>query len=332
MKPVYRAAVIGCGRIGDAFVESPGTLGVYTHAEAYVVCPRTELIGVCDINAENLRRCADRWKIASRYRHVDELLAAEAPEIVSICTPDATHYELASAALEAPATRAVLVEKPLSLSLGDARKLVATARERGITLAVNYSRRYADCYHQLRDDLGLGKRFGMLRKISGYYTKGILHNGSHGLDLCRFFGGEIRRVQAFPSVDRTAGDPTPDVRLEFASGATAFFSGCDEKEFSIFEMDLLTSAGRARLTDSGQVLEFFTAQDAGDVGGYRYLQPEKSVTDALRDVTLHAVEDLVACLDECGREPRCSGSDAVAALKLGLAIVASASRGEPVDL
>lgn len=327
----YRAAVIGCGRIGDAFAESRAALGIYSHAEAYATSPRTILAALCDSNGEHLRRCAERWKVGSRYADARELFRAEAPEIISICTPDETHYELARAALDAPSTRAVLVEKPLALHRAEACALVDGARRRGVLLAVNYSRRYADRYRALRQDLGSAGRLGPVRRMTGHYTKGILHNGTHWLDLARFLGGEMVRVQGFPAADAAAEDPTPSARLEFASGATGFLHGCDEKDFTLFEMDLVTAAGRVRLVDSGRTLECFTAEDSPEISGYRYLGTGAVSAGILRDVTLRAVEDLVACLDEPGRKPLCAGEDAMRALDLALAIRTSADRGEPMN-
>ena len=93
---VYRAALIGCGRIGSEFAESPGLAeaGICTHAQAYASCEATRLVAVCDSAPAKLERCGERWNIAGRYRNVGCLLAEQRPEIVSVCTQDPTHYEL----------------------------------------------------------------------------------------------------------------------------------------------------------------------------------------------------------------------------------------------
>jgi predicted dehydrogenase len=323
--------MIGCGRIGDAFADSRATLGVYSHAEAYVECPRTQLVAVCDRDASHLQRCSDRWQVPGCHSEASALLAAEGAEIISICTPDETHYELAAAAIAAPATRAVLVEKPLALRAEEARNIVALARERQVLLAVNYPRRYAPAYAELRKNLLVGQ-YGAAQKITGYYGKGLMHNGTHWLDLARYFFGEVSKAQGFPAADSQAFDSTPDARLEFTSGVTAYLHGCDERHFTIFEMDIVTANGRIRLVDSGQTIEVFHAEESRACPGYRYLQPATVTRDALRDVTLHAVQDLAVCLDEPGRQPCSSGKDAVVALEVAAAIRASVQCGEAVAL
>ncbi len=327
----YRAAVLGCGRIGSLVAADRAALGIYSHTEAYAACPGTELVAVGDSDAGRLAACAEQWGVPARYRSAEALLAEAAVEIVSICTPDATHFALASAALDAPATRAILLEKPLALALEDARTLVARARERGVVLAVNYSRRYAASHAALRDALVTGA-LGRVQTVAGFYTKGVIHNGTHWFDLARFLVGEVTRVSAFGGPADAVSDPTLDVRLEFASGATAWLQGCDAGAFAIFEMDVVGTAGRVRLVDSGHAFESFRVADSPHYAGYRALARSPGITGGLRDVALHAVEDIVACLDQPGRVPRCSGDDALAALRIALAACESAESGAPVDL
>lgn len=327
----FRAAILGCGRIGSTFAAARDALGIYTHAEAYATFPRTELVAVGDSDPARLAACAEQWKVPARYLSAEALFAEAAPEIISICTPDETHFELARLAMAAPATRAILLEKPLATRLEDARTLVAEARQRDIVIAVNYSRRYAASHVALREALRAGA-VGRVQAVNGFYTKGVAHNGTHWFDLARFFFGEINNVRGFASRPFTVEDPTLDARIEFSSGATAYLHGCDENAFAIFEMDIVGTAGRIRLVDSGHEFESFVVADSPHYVGYRRLSHAEGIAGGLRDVTLHAVEDLVACLETPGRQPRCSANDALVALEIALAVRRSAESGCLVDL
>src|SRR6266849_5052572 len=97
---VYRAALIGCGRIASEFAEEPGfaSAGICTHAQAYAACEQTQLVAICDSAERKLERCGRRWNVAARYHDAGRLLLEQHPEIVSVCTPDSTHYELVQAA------------------------------------------------------------------------------------------------------------------------------------------------------------------------------------------------------------------------------------------
>jgi predicted dehydrogenase len=321
---VYRAALIGCGRIGSEFAEFLGFAesGVCTHAQAYAACEATRLVAICDQDPAKLERCGERWNITARYRDTGRLLAEQCPDIVSICTPDPTHYELVRAALRTDGVRAVLAEKPLALEIEQASELVKLAAERRVILAVNYLRRYAEPIVGLRDVIRAGG-IGTVRLVTGLYTKGTLHSGTHWFDLARFLVGEVVGVEGRKRLHEASEDPTLDVHLEFDGGAVGELFACSEDDFSVFEMDLIGTGGRARLTQSGDVLDLFTVADGVPCTGYRGLVHQRRTENVLKDVLLRVVGDIVRCL-QLGATPRCTGLDATRALEIGLAARQSA--------
>lgn len=314
-----RAAVLGCGAIGaGTAVEPHPDVGVITHAGAYAACSDTELIAVCDADAARAAAAAERWG-ARAYTDAGELLAREAPELVSVATPDATHAELVGLCLRAPGVRGVLAEKPLALDAGAARELVAHG---GPALAVNYSRRFAPSFEALHEGLGIGA----LQHVSGVYVKGLAHNGTHWLDLARMLVGEPLAVRGRDRLSEAGPDPTLDAELLLPGGVHAVLTGLQTRCHTAFEMDLIGCEGRVRITDSGHVIERWRVGDDPRHPGYRVLRPEGRIDGVLRDVTLRAVEDLVRCV-RTGVAPACGGDDGVAALELAAAITASAVHG-----
>lgn len=114
----WRAAVVGAGYIGSLFNEQVAPhVDRYTHAAAYVHHRNTRLVGMCDSNRRRAVAAARYWSVSGVYTDIAEMLASEAPQILSICTDDESHARHISTALEAPSVRAVLCEKPLALDL-----------------------------------------------------------------------------------------------------------------------------------------------------------------------------------------------------------------------
>jgi predicted dehydrogenase len=303
---VLRAAVVGCGAFGGQ------------HAAAYAACAATELAAVWDVDRARAEACGARWGAPVR----DDLAGVD---LVSVCTPDPTHAELVERALTAPGVRAVLAEKPLALDAGSARRLAALARERGVVLAVNHSRRFAPA---LREPLDVGE----LQYVGGVYVKGLLHNGTHWLDLLRMLAGEPLSARGRDRLGEGGSDPTLDAELTLPGGAVARLTGLDTRRFTAFEMDLVGTTGRVRLSDSAHVAERFRVGDDPRHPGYRVLLPAGRADDLLRDVLPLAVADLARCA-QTGAEPLCSGEDGAAAVALAEAIRASAAAGgEPVPV
>lgn len=321
-----RTVIIGCGRIGSEAADDQARIGVYSHAGAYTACAATRLVAVCDRDPARARRCAQRWGGLPWYTDVAALLRAERPDLVSVCTPDATHEAVLRQVLAAPSVRGVLAEKPLAMRAAAARRLVQQARTRGVTLAVNYSRRYAASHARVRALLAAG-RLGDIQAVTGYYGKGTLHNGTHWFDLVRWLFGEIVSVTGWKGADAE----THGALLRFASGLTATLHPTDARAYALFELDVLGTRGRLRLTDFGQRVERSRVAPSAQYSGYRTLVPQPADTGALRDVTLHAVRDLARAV-RTGGAPACTGEDGLAALQVAEAVVRSARTGRPVRL
>ena len=132
-----RAGVAGVGFIGAAHVEAVRRLGF---AEVVAICdrPRPEQI------AEKLG--VEHW-----YADYREMLDRERLDVVHICTPNVSHFEIARYAMERGVS--VLCEKPLAFTLEEAEELVRLAERHGVRHGVNFHCRYYPMVREMRDTL-----------------------------------------------------------------------------------------------------------------------------------------------------------------------------------
>jgi predicted dehydrogenase len=320
---MFRAAVIGCGAIGvGGSEESHPDVGVYTHAAAYAACPDTELVAVADLDPSRAREAADRCD-AMAYPDAGALLSSARPELVSLCTPNPTHAELLELIIGAGGVRGVLAEKPLAEDADRAAQLTRLARRHGAVLAVNYSRRFAPAIRALACAVA-AQEIGELQHVHGTYTKGLRHNGTHWLDLLRMLAGDPVAARGWDRLREGGADPTLDAELRLPGGAGARLVALDANRFTAFEFELTGTAGRVRLVSSGHRVERWVVGADERHPSYRVLIPGQVEEATLRDVTGHAVADLVRCVRE-GASPACSGEDATRALVLAEAITGSAA-------
>lgn len=313
--PPYRAAVIGCGYIGSRVEElRPGNIA--SHAGAYKAASGTELVGVYDADAERAQAAAAHWGTTA-YPSLEALLGEAKPQIVSICSPTEFHAAQAEACLKDEVVLAVLAEKPLAVSLADAQDLAALAANLGKPLAVNYSRRYDPSHQQVARDIREGK-LGRIQHVSGWYTKGIRHNGSHMLDLLSWFFGDVTsaEVTAVHDWNDESDDPGIDADIEYTSGARARIFGCDAAAHNIFELFILGEAGRMRLSEGGYRIERQLVGDDPHHPGYRALGPSDTLQTEMKDTALNAVEDLLAVLAGQRDAPASNAANACIALEL----------------
>lgn len=328
----YSAALIGCGKIGSLFADDPLMKGdVFSHAEAYSVCAETELIAVMDTNEAALRQCGERWNVAKRYSSVVALLDEARPDIVSVATPTPTHYPVLVQLLHSEnRPRAILAEKPLAPGLIQAERIVQLANQQGVMLVAMHMRRYANNMRNLRDFIRSGG-IGEVRNVSGWLTKGTVHNGTHWFDLLRYLVGEVEWVHGIDSLHEGGDDPTLDVAMRLANGKLATMRSAEHANFTICEMDIMGTKGRAQIVDSSYRVDISTAVPSPRYTGYVELVPSSVDMGDRKNVMLHAVEDIVHCLNT-GDAPQSTGEDGVAALRIALAAHESARTGQVIRI
>ncbi len=122
-----KAAVIGCGSWGR------------NHARVYRELPGVELAAVSDLNPETAKQIGDRYGAPS-YTDPKPIIDDPGIDLVSICTSTITHPDIALAAIEAG--KHVLVEKPMTNTIAEARSLIRAAEKHRVKLAVGFVERF----------------------------------------------------------------------------------------------------------------------------------------------------------------------------------------------
>ena len=136
-----RFAIVGCGFVADYYM-----ITLENHRSL-------KLAGVFDIDAQRLAQFSQHYRVhaASSF---DEILAEPSIDTVAVLTPPETHFEIAKAALEAG--KHVYCEKPLAMTLEEAKQLVALADEKSLVLGGAPANRFSDAFGATRKLLERG--------------------------------------------------------------------------------------------------------------------------------------------------------------------------------
>lgn len=319
----FNALIIGSGQIG-AFFDDPKSQDVLTHAHAYLKHKDFTLLGFVDKDLKKANQAAKIWGTRA-YASADEAFLSEKKiDVVSLCLPDMLHYS----ALKEIAKRdvkLVFAEKPLTLNLKEAKEIVDLYKKRNILLLVNYSRRFTPEITDLADKIRAGK-FGDLVWGSALYGKGLLHNGTHMIDLIRLLVGEINAAcQEGNICDFTEEDPTFSAELKMKDSGKIHLTAVDSRLYSIFELDLIFTKGRVRLTDSANSIEYYRSSKSNKFKGYQFLEKQKTITTSLSKSMLEAVDNVSRVLVQRA-ELACSGKQACLDMQIAYKIKNSKCR------
>lgn len=197
-----------------------GYLGRF-HAQKYARIPSADLIGVCDIDERAGRSVAD--ELGCEY-FPDYRQLAEAVEAVSIAATTSAHYELSRYFLERGVH--VLVEKPMTVTSGEAAELTALAEARGLKLQVGHIERFNPALLAAREGLERPS-FIECHRLAPFTSRGsdvnvVLDLMIHDLDvILSLVDAGPERVSAVGIAALTDTVDVANARIEFSNGAIA---------------------------------------------------------------------------------------------------------------
>ena len=136
------------GRKVRVGVLGAGAWAKFAHLPGYKRDDRCELVAIADPILERAQEFAREFGIPHAYGSHEELIAREDIDLVDVCTPSATHFDLSWAALQAG--KHVLCEKPVAYDYADTRRAAALAREKGVKTKLGFTFRYSPAMRYMK--------------------------------------------------------------------------------------------------------------------------------------------------------------------------------------
>jgi predicted dehydrogenase len=247
-RATYRAGIIGCGRIAstiqDEFESKPGIqIFPYSHAGGYRASDSVELVAAADPSPERRQAFGARWEIDAVYESVEEMLSAEELDIVSICTPTRFHAETLAAVSDS--VRGVLLEKPISITLDEADRMVELARSKKIQVAVDHTRTFDSFYRQAKAVIDDGL-IGEVKTMFALWSEGWSGGGSHLFDLIRYLIASRPDWVFCHADDSGAEDSGGSAYLHYENDVRVFVEA-PYAGVAPLELDIVGTGGRIRI-------------------------------------------------------------------------------------
>ncbi len=309
-----RTAVIGVGH-----------LGAY-HAEKYSLIDNVDLVAVCDINKSIGEKIALKHGVTliSDYK---ELLGKI--DAVTIATDTYTHFELASFFLKNGIH--VLVEKPITTTSEEAKKLTMLAEDNDLRLQVGHIERFNPALISAQKKLGK-VQFIECHRLAPFKGRGadvdvILDLMIHDLDvILSLVEGSPRSVSAIGISVITNSVDIANARIEFNTGAIANVTASRvstsvQRKFRVFH------EGQYLSIDFGEgKLQLVIKEDIDDKNQNSLKEQRWSLEKG--DALLAEVQAFITAIQK-GIPCQVSGYDGVIALELAERIILDISKRTP---
>lgn len=220
-----KVALIGAGNWG------------WQHARIFAADPRVDFRAIAGRSLERTQSRAQEFGVRY-YLDVDEMLAKEQPDLVSLSLPNQGHYETTLHVIQAGFP--LFVEKPLVFDLKEANTLLMEAEKRSLFFAINFNHRYAKPVQLACDAIRDGKlgelvfatwRFGG-EGPKGHPHANLIETQCHGFDMLEYLCGLITSVMAEMTEKTGKGYSTMALTLKFVNGSVGSLVGSYDSSYA----------------------------------------------------------------------------------------------------
>jgi inositol 2-dehydrogenase len=226
-RSAVNVGLIGTGRLGSIYA------GYLAHR-----VPHIRLAAVADLIPERASTCAEKHGVPRRYNHHRDLLADPAVDALVITATTTNHKEIV---IDAAATgKPIFCEKPLTLTLNDAREMKKAVEKAGTFFQMGFQRRFDKGFSAAKRKITEGvigtpvvfrgsSRDPYRPSIEYLSPKNsggqILDMAIHDIDVARWYMGDIKTayavggVLAYPEVSDVGDTDNAIITFTFDNGA-----------------------------------------------------------------------------------------------------------------
>jgi len=297
------------------------------HARVFKELEETELLAICDINAERAKTVAKQFNVKA-YTSIGKMLKRRDIDAASICT---WSINLARGALTAlKAEKHVLVEKPMATNVKQAEKLLATAEEKGLHLTVGFLMRFIPGVQHIKNAIE-NKMIGNLvcataKRVSEWPERigdvGVVKDTAiHDIDITRYlFGEEPTAVYAKTgNMKHKKFEDYTQIMLTFESGKSAFI---ESNWLTPYKTRTLVVTGSEAIMKLDYITQELTIEDAKET-----MQPRYPWQEPLKLELQHFANCILK-----KEKPLITGMDGVKALQIAEAVLKSSAANKMIKL
>ncbi|WP_435178475.1 Gfo/Idh/MocA family protein [Halorussus sp. AFM4] len=349
----YKAGIIGTGGIAGM-----GILGMHdqdeigekkfraSHAGGYREADDIELVAVADVDEEKLARFGEAWDVPPERRYVghEAMLAEEALDAVSVCTPSYLHHGPAvDAARSAASPDVIWCEKPVAASVAEVREMIDVCDEEDVELVVNHSFRFTDKLRTLRDLVREEGILGDVRSVNAQFRRELMRNSTHLLDMLVYLlDARAERVSGHINGENDAVEALDGTSVDDSGGGGHVV--LDDGTFATVDCTVAREVSSMALTFVGTEGKLYINNDDGE---WRYWRLEDgthveadlpgiegawSWEEDYRNAFPNAARHVVDLLEGGAERNRSPGVEAARSLEIIVAFYISHYTGAHVDV
>ncbi len=250
MKNKFTAIVVGCGKIG--FGNKKYLFD--SHAFNYFKSKQISLVCGVDKNKKKLEEFSRIFNCETS-NNISYALEKYDPDIISICTPDKSHFKIVNQILVSKYNPSIIfLEKPCFQNFKEFNIIMKKLKKLKTEIIVNHSRRFNKNYLKLKNMIQKNY-FGKFLNSQSIYYNGWLHNAIHCVDELNFLLNKSLKISKVSKTlfFKDTKNLNYDVVLKTPDNKSKLlFLSVDEKDYQIFDTDMRFEKFRIFMENFGE--------------------------------------------------------------------------------
>lgn len=302
---------------------------------------RFDLVAICDMDANRLKSASGELNISRTYTDAEEMLSAEKPDVFCFATQPTVRFPLVELGVK-HGVKAIAFEKPMALSLAEAKKINDLCGEAGIKYTVSHQQKYGKHWRKVKQIVD-GGEIGDVHTIHATTKASLLNLGTHLVDYVLWYNNAHRAKWVIGHIHGKSGfsgtHASPEMvfgQAKFENGVRAIFEfgylAPDYQEFSdrtylANAVTMYGSQGYAKVMTDGYWQVFTNSSEGQVVSGQ---EDHWSIQESYLQTPY--LKDLADWLDSPARVHPCNGSISYHGFEIAMGMCLSSYESKRIDL
>ena len=242
---MYTLTIVGGGAISCGY-DSPKDEKILTHINGALQHSEIILDSIIEIKKERQQYILNKWgESFDIFSQLEESIDEYKSDIFIVATPTNSHLKIIEKILSIYCPKLIICEKPIVSNLKEFEILNRLLKKSNTKIITNFVRRFDPSLNALKEIISkTNKKY----HFHGTFTKGLIHNGSHMMDLINMLIGHIYNID-YINKEMINNDFFGQfiVQTNFCNGV---ISNINTDKLSVFELTIYTDIAEIKIIDA----------------------------------------------------------------------------------
>ena len=273
---MYSVTIIGGGAISCGY-DNPNDTHVTTHTHGAILHSDISLKAIVEVDEKRQQYIANKWGESFKiFSNIQNCIQSYTSDIIIVATPTDTHFQIIKQVLYYYTPKLIICEKPFVSNLDEYEQLNLLLEKSNTKIITHFPRRFDPSINILQQKINQANE---IYHFYGTFTKGLIHNGSHMIDLIHMFIGDLTHIQ--PIEKEICNKDIFGKFFITTDKASGIISNIDNDKLSLFELVIYSDIAKFAITGDKQNIVIHYTKNSEDFKDYISYSVQETLSKTL---------------------------------------------------